>query len=93
MGNTFGHLFRITTWGESHGDAVGVVIDGCHHEQHAQPQIKEVAVGERAKGVTPPALRRRLTCVRPFFGASGLGTGGGVTPSVRYTTGISSFYG
>ncbi|MBM3945338.1 MAG: chorismate synthase, partial [SAR202 cluster bacterium] len=29
MGNSFGHLFRITTWGESHGDAVGVVIDGC----------------------------------------------------------------
>lgn len=29
MGNTFGKAFRITTWGESHGDAVGVVIDGC----------------------------------------------------------------
>ena len=29
MGNTFGHSFRITTWGESHGDAVGVVVDGC----------------------------------------------------------------
>ena len=29
MGNTFGHLFRLTTWGESHGDAVGVVVDGC----------------------------------------------------------------
>ena len=29
MGNTFGHMFRITTWGESHGDAVGVVVDGC----------------------------------------------------------------
>ncbi|MDO9096595.1 MAG: chorismate synthase [Candidatus Methanoperedens sp.] len=28
-GNTFGTLFRITTWGESHGFAVGVVIDGC----------------------------------------------------------------
>ena len=27
--NTFGHLFRITTWGESHGGAVGVVVDGC----------------------------------------------------------------
>ncbi len=27
--NTFGHLFRITTFGESHGPAVGVVIDGC----------------------------------------------------------------
>ena len=27
--NTFGHLFRVTTWGESHGGAVGAVIDGC----------------------------------------------------------------
>ncbi|WP_273758108.1 chorismate synthase [Bartonella sp. AU55XJBT] len=27
--NTFGHLFRITTWGESHGAALGCVIDGC----------------------------------------------------------------
>jgi len=29
MGNSFGHLFRITTYGESHGGGVGVVIDGC----------------------------------------------------------------
>jgi len=28
-GNTFGKLFRVTTWGESHGTAVGAVIDGC----------------------------------------------------------------
>lgn len=28
-GNTFGTLFRTTTWGESHGRAVGVVVDGC----------------------------------------------------------------
>jgi chorismate synthase len=28
-GNSFGNLFRITTWGESHGPALGVVIDGC----------------------------------------------------------------
>ncbi len=28
-GNSFGTLFRITTWGESHGEALGVVIDGC----------------------------------------------------------------
>ncbi|MCX5834293.1 MAG: chorismate synthase [Deltaproteobacteria bacterium] len=28
-GNTFGVLFRVTTWGESHGAAVGAVIDGC----------------------------------------------------------------
>lgn len=29
MSSTYGKIFRITTWGESHGDAVGVVIDGC----------------------------------------------------------------
>ena len=28
-GNTFGQLFRITTWGESHGPGIGVVVDGC----------------------------------------------------------------
>jgi len=28
-GNTFGTLFKVTTWGESHGPALGVVVDGC----------------------------------------------------------------
>ncbi|RUP10043.1 chorismate synthase [Hyphomicrobium sp.] len=27
--NTFGHLFRVTTWGESHGPAIGALVDGC----------------------------------------------------------------
>jgi chorismate synthase len=27
--NSFGHLFRVTTWGESHGSAIGCVVDGC----------------------------------------------------------------
>src|SRR5467141_4700032 len=29
MGNTFGQLFRVTTFGESHGGGTGAVIDGC----------------------------------------------------------------
>src|SRR5499427_8191239 len=29
MGNTFGQLFRVTTFGESHGGGIGVIIDGC----------------------------------------------------------------
>ena len=28
-GSSYGTIFRITTWGESHGEGVGVVIDGC----------------------------------------------------------------
>ncbi len=27
--NTFGKVFRFTTWGESHGPAIGCIIDGC----------------------------------------------------------------
>src|ERR1051325_6027450 len=27
--NSFGHVFRFTTWGESHGAAIGAVVDGC----------------------------------------------------------------
>ena len=41
MGSSFGKLFRITTWGESHGPAIGVVVDGCPpgielNEEHLQ---------------------------------------------------------
>ncbi len=28
-GNTFGTIFKLTTFGESHGEAIGAVIDGC----------------------------------------------------------------
>ena len=27
--NSFGHMFRVTTWGESHGPALGATVDGC----------------------------------------------------------------
>ena len=27
--NSFGHLFRVITWGESHGPALGATVDGC----------------------------------------------------------------
>ena len=28
-GSVFGNIFKISTWGESHGEGLGVVIDGC----------------------------------------------------------------
>ncbi len=45
MGNSFGKLFRVTTWGESHGGGVGVVIDGCPPrvpltEKDIQPELR-----------------------------------------------------
>lgn len=51
MGNTFGQFFRITTFGESHGPAIGVVIDGCPaglkiEEQHILYELNRRRPGQ-----------------------------------------------
>jgi len=56
-GNTFGQLFRITTFGESHGGAVGVVIDGCPpnitiNEEEIQKDLDRRKPGQSA--ITTP---------------------------------------
>jgi chorismate synthase len=57
MPNTFGHLFRITTWGESHGGGVGVVVDGCPPRLPLDEAIVQVDLDRRRPGqskiVTP----------------------------------------
>jgi chorismate synthase len=50
MGNTFGHLFRITTFGESHGGAVGVVIDGCPPLLEISPEEIQLELDRRRPG-------------------------------------------
>lgn len=50
MGNTFGHLFRITTFGESHGGGVGVVIDGCPPRLEISTQEIQVELDRRRPG-------------------------------------------
>lgn len=51
MGNSVGQLFRVTTWGESHGVAVGAVVDGCPPrlplaEADIQPDLDRRAPGQ-----------------------------------------------
>ena len=51
MGNSFGHTFRVTTWGESHGPAIGAVVDGCPprlplSEADIQPELDRRAPGQ-----------------------------------------------
>ncbi len=53
MGNTTGSIFRVTTWGESHGRAIGAVIDGCPPllpltEADIQPDLDRRAPGQSA---------------------------------------------
>ena len=50
MGNTFGHLFRITTYGESHGGGVGVVIDGCPPQLEISEAEIQVELDRRKPG-------------------------------------------
>ncbi|HZO40355.1 MAG TPA: chorismate synthase, partial [Methylomirabilota bacterium] len=53
MGNTWGQLFRVTTWGESHGGATGAVVDGCPprlplSEADIQPDLDRRRPGQSA---------------------------------------------
>ena len=51
--NSFGNIFRITTWGESHGKAIGVVIDGCPAGLKLDVEEINAALLLRAPGRTP----------------------------------------
>ena len=48
--NTFGHLFRVTTWGESHGPALGCVVDGCPPGLRLTPEDIQVWLDRRRPG-------------------------------------------
>jgi chorismate synthase len=58
-GNTFGRLFRVTTWGESHGPALGAVIDGCPPRLSLSPADIEAELARRRPGVQAHATSRR----------------------------------
>ncbi len=43
-GNTFGKALKVTTWGESHGKAIGAVIDGCPPRISLIPEIWPILI-------------------------------------------------
>lgn len=51
--NSFGNIFKITTWGESHGKAIGVVIDGCPAGLEIDESEINAALALRAPGKNP----------------------------------------
>jgi len=58
-GNTFGQAFRVTTWGESHGPALGAVIDGCPPRIPLSAADLEEELARRRPGVQAHATPRR----------------------------------
>jgi chorismate synthase len=78
MANTFGHLFRITTWGESHGGGVGVVVDGCPPrlkltEADIQPDLDRRRPGQ-SRIVTPRKETDTVQILSGTFEGKTLGT-------------------
>ncbi len=78
MANTFGHLFRVTTWGESHGGGVGVVVDGCPPrleltEADIQPDLDRRRPGQ-SKIVSPRKEPDRVEIISGTFEGKTLGT-------------------
>ncbi len=57
--NTFGHLFRVTTFGESHGPAIGCVIDGCPPGIGIAPEDFRADLERRATGRSRYTSQRR----------------------------------
>lgn len=77
-GNSFGQLFRITTWGESHGGGVGVVIDGCPprvalSEADIQPDLDRRRPGQ-SHIVTPRKEADTCQILSGVFRGQTLGT-------------------
>ena len=78
MSNSFGHLFRITTWGESHGGGVGVVVDGCPPrlcltEADIQPDLDRRRPGQ-SRIVTPRKESDTVQILSGTFEGKTLGT-------------------
>lgn len=58
-GNTFGTLFRLTTFGESHGPALGGVVDGCPPGIPLTEDIVQLELDRRKPGGSPASTARK----------------------------------
>src|SRR5205814_5826336 len=78
MSNTFGQLFRVTTFGESHGGGVGVVIDGCPPNIELSEARIQRELDRRRPGQSEIATQRkeedRCEILSGVFGGKTLGT-------------------
>ena len=93
-GSTYGTIFKITTWGESHGKALGVVIDGCPAGLELCEEDIQVYLNRRKPGqsnITTP--RKEADEVEILSGVfEGKTTGTPISLMVRNTSQLSKDY-
>ncbi len=93
-GSTYGNIFRITTWGESHGKALGVVIDGCPAGLELDEEDIQRYLDRRKPGTSRITTQRKeADAVEILSGVfEGRTTGTPISLMVRNTSQISGDY-
>ena len=93
--NTFGHLFRVTTWGESHGPAIGAVVDGCPPGVALEEAMLQHWLDRRRPGTSKfTTQRREADAVEILSGVyEGRTTGTPIQLMIRNTDQRSKDYG
>ncbi|WP_424989609.1 chorismate synthase [Fluviibacterium sp. S390] len=93
--NTFGHLFRVTTWGESHGPALGATVDGCPPGVPIEAEALQVWLDKRKPGTSKfTTQRREADAVEILSGVfEGQSTGTPIQLMIRNTDQRSKDYG
>ncbi|ACM35719.1 MULTISPECIES: chorismate synthase [Rhizobium/Agrobacterium group] len=98
--NSFGHLFRVTTWGESHGPALGAVVDGCPPGLKFTLEDLQVWLDKRKPGQSRFVTQRReddlvkvLSGVMPQDDGSMITTGTPISLMIENTDQRSKDYG
>ncbi len=93
--NTFGHLFRVTTWGESHGPALGAVVDGCPPGVPVEVAAIQHWLDRRKPGQSKYTTQRReadeVEILSGVF--EGVSTGTPISLMIRNTDQRSKDYG
>ena len=57
--NTFGKIFRFTTWGESHGPAIGCIVDGCPPNVSLKEKDIQIELNKRTPGQSKFTSQRK----------------------------------
>lgn len=93
--NTFGHLFRVTTWGESHGPALGCTVDGCPPGIAVDEEMLQHWMDQRKPGGSKYVTQRReADAVRILSGVfEGRTTGTSIQLMIENTDQRSKDYG
>lgn len=93
-GSTFGNIFKITTWGESHGKALGVVIDGCPAGLPLCEEDIQIFLDRRKPGTSSLTTQRKEDDLVEILSGvfEGKTTGTPISLMVRNTSQISKDY-